>query len=209
MRTHVITILATLLFFAPAAQAAAPVRDILHRVLTANATTPNVTSADVVFRLRIKKPVTDPPDCEFTGTMQLEDGRQSLRVGQRTAGLLCWAVNQYVLGKLFEGSEPMESFLSRFDFRVLGEKLVGGDHYYLVQGKARDAANNPRSMIGWIDYKRGLITDGTLEYSWGTIDTEQRYTRVSAAWVLVHQLVHSSRFDATLEISYSNFRFAH
>jgi hypothetical protein len=208
MRTHVVAVLAALLLLAPAAEAAPSARDILHRVLSVNANTPNVTSADVVFRLRVKKPVNDHPDCEFNGSMQLQDGRQSLRVGQRTAGLLCWAVNQYVLGQLFEGSEPMESFLQRFDFRVLGEKLVGGGRYYLVQGKARDTNNNPRSMIGWIDYERGLITDGTLEYTWGTIDTEQRYERVNGAWVLMRQLVHASRFDATLEISYSNFRFA-
>ncbi len=208
MMTRVVTATMALLVLASAAVAAPSARDVLHRVLTANDDAPSVTSADVLFKLRVKKSLSDPPDCEFTGTMQLSGGHESVRIGQRTAGLLCWAVNQYVLGKLFEASEPMEGFLSRFEFHVLGEKLVGSDHYYLVQGKGRDPNNNPRAMTGWIDYGRGLITDGTLEYTWGTVETEQRYTRVNGAWVLVYQLLRSSRFDATLEISYSNFRFA-
>jgi hypothetical protein len=122
--------------------------------------------------------------------------------------MLCWAVNRYVLGQLFEASEPMEAFLRRFEFLVLGEKVAGNDHYYLLQGKARDPNNNPRSMIGWVDYERGLITDGTVEYNWGTIESEQRYTRQTGAWLLAHQFLRASRFDATLEIMYSNFRFA-
>ncbi len=191
------------------AGAAPSARDILHRVLTANSGTPDITSADVAFKLRIKKPLSDPPDCEFNGTMQLQGGQQSVRIGQRTTGLLCWAVNQYVLGQLFEASEPMANFLNRFDFTVLGEKLVGEEHYYLIQGKAKDPNNkNPGAMIGWINYDRGLITDGRLEYTWGTVETEQRYTRASGSWVLTHQLLHSSRFEATLEVVYSNFRFA-
>lgn len=196
------------LFLATTAGAVPSAHDIVHRVLTANADTPDVTAADVVFKLRVKKALADPPDCEFNGTMQLQGGKQTLRVGQRTAGLLCWAVNQYVLGQLFEASEPMENFLNRFDFHVLGEKLVGTEHHYLVQGKARNPNNNPRSMIGWVDYERGLITEGALEYNWGTVETEQRYTRTNGAWVLTYQLLHSSRFDATLEILYSNIRFA-
>jgi hypothetical protein len=197
------------LVLATSAGAAPSARDILHRVLTANSGTPDITSADVVFKLRIKKPLSDTPDCEFTGTMQLQGGRQSVRIGQRTAGLLCWAVNQYVLGQLFEASEPMENFLNRFDFSVLGEKLVGEEHYYLIQGQAKDPNNkNPGAMIGWINYDRGLITEGRLEYSWGAIETEQRYTRMNGAWVLTRQLLHSSRFEATLEVAYSNFRFA-
>ena len=198
----------TVVLLATAAAAAPSGHELLQRVLTANADTPDVTSADVLFKLRIKKPLSESPDCEFNGTMQLQGGRQSLRIGQRTPGLLCWAVNQYVLGQLFEASEPMENFLNRFDFHVLGEKMVGKDHVYLVKGQARDPKNNPRSMIGWIDYERGLVTDGTVEYTWGTIDTEQRYARVNGAWVLSYQYLRSTRFDATMEISYNNFRFA-
>jgi hypothetical protein len=207
-RASVLAVVVAVFLPATAVGAAPSAHDVVHRVLTANGDTPNVTSADVLFKLRVKKTLSDPPDCEFNGSVELSGGRQSLRMGHRTAGLLCWAVNQYVLGKLFEASEPMESFIGRFEFQVLGEKLVGSDHYYLVQGKSRDPNNNPRSLIGWVDYERGLITDGRLEYSWGTVETQQRYTRASGAWVLAYQLLRSSRFDATLEISYGNFRFA-
>ncbi len=194
----------------PVSAGAAPsARDILHRVLTVNSGSPDVASADVTFKLRIKKSLSEHPDCEFNGTMQLVDGHQTVKIGQRTTGLLCWAVDKYVLGQLFEASEPMESFLNRFDYSVLGEKLVDEEHYYLIQGKAKDPNNkNPGAMVGWINYERGLITDGRLDYSWGTVETEQRYARVSGSWVLAHQLIHSNRFGATLEVVYSNFRFA-
>jgi hypothetical protein len=208
MKTPLIVATLTVLLLTTTAAAVPSAPEILHRVLTANGDTPDVTSADVVFKLRIRKAQTDPPDCEFNGSMQLQGGRQSVKIDQRTTGMLCWAVNKYVLGQLFEASEPMEAFLRRFEFHVLGEKVAGNDHYYLLQGKARDPNNNPRSMIGWVDYERGLITDGTVEYNWGTIDTEQRYTRQNGAWLLAYQFLRASRFDATLEILYSNFRFA-
>lgn len=198
-----------LLVLAASAGAVPSAQDILRRVLTANSGSPDVASADVAFKLRVKRPLSDPPDCEFNGTMQLQGGRQSVRIGQRTAGVLCWAVNEYVLGRLFEASEPMENFLNRFDFRVLGEKLVGDRRYYLVEGKAKDPNNkNPGAMIGWIDYDRGLITDGRLDYSWGMVETEQQYQRLNNSWALTRQLLRSSRFDATLEIQYSNFKYA-
>ena len=208
MMMRMIAMAAAVLSLATAAEAVPSAHDILHRVLTVNAKTPDIVSADALFKLRVKKTLADPPDCEFNGTMQLQGGHQSLRVGQRTAGLLCWAVDQYVLGRLFEATEPMGTFLDRFEFHVLGEKLVGNEHYYLVQGKARNPNLNVRSMIGWIDYNRGLITDGTIAYAWGTVDTEQRYARAEGAWVLAYQFIRSSRFDATMEIQYSNFRFA-
>jgi hypothetical protein len=205
---HVIATALLVLLFAGTAGAQPSAPEILHRVLNANADTPDVTSAEVVFKLRVKKPQSEAPDCEFSGTMRMAGGHQSVKIDQSSAGLLCWAVNKYVLGQLFEASEPMEAFLGRFNFQVIGEKLVEHEHYYLMQGKARDAHNNPRSMIGWIDYERGLITEGSLEYNWGTIESEQRYTRQNGAWLLSHQFVRSSRFDATLEILYSHFLFA-
>ena len=205
-----VLLLAIAMLALPVPAGAAPsAYDILHRVLTINSGAPDVASADVTFKLRIKRPLSEPPDCEFNGTMQLQGGRQALRVAQRTSGLVCWAVDKYVLGQLFEASEPMRNFLDRFDFSVLGEKVAGDEHYYLIQGRAKDPNNkNPAAMIGWVNYERGLITDGRLDYPWGTVETEQRYTRVDNSWVLAHQVIHSSRFEATLEIAYSNFRFA-
>lgn len=182
--------------------------DILHRVLTANAGTPDVIGADVLFKFRVRKPVTAPPDCVFEGTLRLEQGHQVLAVTRQTFGLACWAVNRFVIGRLFEGREPLERFLSRFDFEVLGEKLVDGSPYYLVQGKARDPRANPRGLIGWVDYARGLVVEGTVEYPWGTLESRQEYSRIEGAWVLTYQYLYAPRFGASLEALYSNFRFA-
>ncbi|HLW61048.1 MAG TPA: hypothetical protein VKV57_14170 [bacterium] len=183
-------------------------QEILLRVLRANADTPDLASADVLFKLRIKKPLSDPPDCEFSGTMELVGGRQTVKIGRHTAGLVCWAVDRYVLGRLFEASEPLQNFFSRFTFQVLGEKLVGTDHFFLLQGRARNPKNNPTGLNGWVDYDRGLVSEGTVIFTWGSVDSEQRYGRVNGAWVLTYQYLYAPRFDANLEIFYSNFRFA-
>ncbi|TMI88067.1 MAG: hypothetical protein E6H00_13990 [Bacillati bacterium ANGP1] len=165
-------------------------------------------TADAVFKLWIEKPVSGRPNCVFSGTLRLDQGRQTLSVGEVTAGTFCGAINQYVVGRLFESSEPVGTFLSRFDLTVLGEKLVDDDRYYLVQGKARDPNNNPRGLIVWIDYDRGLVIDGTLQYTWGRVDVEQRYSLMHGIWVLTEQVLHSTRFDASLKAEYTNFRFA-
>jgi hypothetical protein len=188
-----------------AAQVPSP-DEIIARVSEASASISGI--ADAIFKMWIKKPVTERPNCVFSGTLRLDRGRQTLTVGERTAGTFCWAVNQYVVGRLFEASEPVGAFLSRFDLTVLGQKLVDDDRYYLVQGKARDPKNNPRGLIAWIDYDRGLVIDGTLQYGWGTIDAEQRYSLINGVWVLTEQMLHSAKFDATLDASYTNFRFA-
>ncbi len=182
--------------------------EIIRRVLTANADTPDIVSAEVLFKFRYKKPVTDAPDCESEGTVHIERGHQAVTIGRRTIGLTCWALDTYVIGRLFEGAEPVQTFLSRFDFEVLGEKLVGSGHLYLMQGKARDPRTNPRGLIGWVDYERGLVMDGTVEYTWGNLDTEQRYTLLSGAWVLTYQYLYAERFKASMEVFYSNFQFA-
>ncbi len=180
---------------------------VVERILTANARGPVVSGADVRFKFRLNKPVSAPPDCEFSGGIDLRDGRQRVEVANRSGGLECWALNRFVIGRLFEGSEPPAQFLSRFEFWVLGWRLVDGRPFYLVEGTARDPRNNPHGLIGWVDYDRGLIVDGTVRYSWGNIDTLQHYERRSGAWVLVYQYVNTSRFGASLEAEYSNFRF--
>jgi hypothetical protein len=208
--TSVIGMIAVALTLPAGMTAAAPVptaEEILHRVLLTTAAFPAEASVDAEFRLRVKKSLSQPPDCIFRGTVKVVGRHPTLGVGERTAGLFCWAVNRYVLGRLFEASERLESFLARFEFEVLGEKLAGNDHYYLIEGKAKDPRNNPSKMIGWIDFDRGLLVEGTVEYSWGSIDTEQRYTRMESAWMLTYQYLHSARFDASMEIVYSNFSF--
>ncbi|TMI78949.1 MAG: hypothetical protein E6H03_11155 [Bacillati bacterium ANGP1] len=174
-----------------------PPAEVLSRVSAASGSISGI--ADAVFRLWIEKPVTGPPNCVFSGTLRLDQGRQTLPIGEATAGTFCGAINQYVVGRLFESSEPVGVFLSRFDLTVLGEKLVDDDRYYLVQGKARDPKNNPRGLI---------VIDGTLQYAWGRMDIEQRYSLMNGIWVLTEQVLHSTRFDASLKAQYSNFRFA-
>lgn len=185
-----------------------PADDVVRRVLTANTGSPDVAAADVLFKFRVHKPVTAPPDCVFEGTLRLEQGRQVLAVSSQTFGLACWVVNRFVIGRLFEGREPVERFLSRFDFEILGVKLVNGSPYYLVQGRARDPKTNPRGLIGWVDYARGLVVEGTVEYPWGTLETQQDYTRIGGAWILTHQYLSAPRFGASMEVFYSNVRFA-
>jgi len=187
------------------AAAAPSAREILDRVKTANASTPNMT-ADVLFKLWKSKPSGDHPDCEFTGTLVVQGGHPVVRVVPGATNLVCSALNHYVVGRLFDASEPLASFLDRFDFTVTNEKQVGADSYYLVQGTARNPQNNPRAMSAWVDYESGLITGGTLGYDWGTVDVEQQYTRLNDVWVLALQTVRSSKYPATLQVVYGNFR---
>lgn len=192
-----------------AAAAAVPTpEEIIRRVLTANANTPDIASADVLFRVRFRKPVTAPPDCEFQGLLHFEGGRHAVEIERRSPGLTCWIVNSLVIGRLFEGSEPVETFLSRFEFEVLGEKLVEAGHFYLVLGRARVPGTNPRGLIGWVDYDRGLVTEGTVRYPWGDLDTQQHYTQLSGAWVLTYQYLYTERWSASMEVFYRNFKFA-
>ena len=184
-----------------------PAQEILQRMLTTIAALPEVVSADAELRLRIVKSPTAPPDCVFRGTVKVTGGHPTVRIGGHTFGLLCWAVDRFVIGRQFEGSEPLERFLARFTFEVLGEKLVGNGRYYLLQGKARDSGNDPSAMIGWIDFDRGLLVDGTVMYSWGRIDTAQSYTQMGRMWMPTYQILHAPRFDASMEIVYSNFQF--
>jgi len=180
---------------------------VMNRILNANAGGPVLTSADAHFKFRMHKPVSLPPDCEFSGAIVLREGRQQIEIGRRTSGLQCWALNHFIIGRLFQGTEPPAQFLSRFTFWVLGWRLVDGHLFYLVEGTARNPKNNPYGMIGWVDYDRGLIVDGTIKYSWGDIDGVQRYEKRSGAWVLVYQYLMTSRFGASLEVEYSNFQF--
>jgi hypothetical protein len=201
-----------LLLALPARMMAAPeaptAEEILQRVLTTVAGIPDVVSADAEFRLRIRKSLSEPPDCVFRGTVHLLGRHPTFKIGEHTAGLVCWAVNRYVLGRRFQPRERLESFLSRFEFHVLGEKRVGNDRYYLVAGKARDPRTSPNAMLGWIDFDRGLLVEGTVGYSWGSIDNEESYTRMENMWMLTYQYLYSARFSTSMEISYSNFRFA-
>jgi hypothetical protein len=213
LRTCVKSVALTLLIVAAALVAAdaAPQiptsEQVVDRLLNANPHGPVVTAADVRFKFRLNKPVTAPADCEFAGTVRLFEGRQQISIDESSGGFQCWVLNKFLIGRLFQGTEPPAHFLSRFDFWVLGWRLVEGRPFYLVEGTARNPKNNPYGMIGWIDYDRGLVTDGTLRYVWGDIDSIQHYEHVSGSWVLVYQYLETSRFGASMEVQYTNFRF--
>lgn len=181
--------------------------EVVQRVMHTIAGAPEVIAADAEFRLRIKKPLSEPPDCVFRGTVTVVSHHPTINIDGQTVGLLCWVVNRYVLGRQFQPRERLESFLSRFEFEVLGEKLVGTDRYYLVAGTAKDPKTKPGAMVGWIDFDRGLLIEGTVKYAWGSIDNEQTYGRVENMWMLTYQYLHTARFDASMEILYNNFRF--
>lgn len=191
----------------PAGGTPAPTPDqILTRVLAMQAHAPTTASADAALRLRVHKPLTATPDCEFAGTLQIEGGRQTLAVNQGGSSVMCLVANRMAVGRLFDSSQPLEAVLPQFTFQVTGEKVVDGHPYYLVGGTARDPSNNVKSLMAWVDYDRGLVTSGTAEYGWGRLDAEQRFTRMNDAWILTHQYLYAPKFDASLEIDYTNFR---
>lgn len=191
----------------PAAGAPAPTPgQILYRVLAAQAHGPATASADAALRLRIHKPLTAAPDCEFGGTLQLDHGRQTLAVNQGGSSFVCLVANQMAVGRLFDSGQPLETVPAQFSFQVTGKKEVDGHPYYLVRGTARDPSNNIKSLMAWVDYDRGLVTSGTAEYGWGRLDTQQQFTRINGTWILTHQYLYTPKFDASLEIDYTNFR---
>ena len=182
--------------------------EILQRMRMMIAGIPHMVSADAEFRVRVIRSLREPPDCVFRGTVKVVDRHPTVSIGEQTTGLFCWFVNRYVIGRRLEATEDLENFLSRFKFDVLGEKLVGNERYYLVEGRATDPKNDPGKMIGWIDFDRGLLVEGTVEYSWGRIDTEQSYAQMDRIWMPTYQYLYTPRFDVSMEIVYSNFRFS-
>jgi hypothetical protein len=198
-------------FASPAALAAAlpgpTAEEVIQRMMQTIAAAPQVISADAEFRLRVKKPLSEPPDCVFRGTVTVVSRHPTIKIDDQTTGLICWLVTRYVIGRQFQPREGLESFLSRFEFGVLGEKLVGNDRYYLVAGKARDPKTQPTGVVGWVDFDRGLLVEGTVRYSWGDIDNEQSYARMQNIWMLTYQYLYTPRFSTSMEVQYSNFRF--
>jgi hypothetical protein len=184
-------------------QTVATPKAIIDRILSANQNAPRIATMDFVANLRVRRPLSAPPDCVFEGAVKLEAGHRSATINHLTPGLLCIAVNRTIISKLFEGNEPFATLLARFDFQVLGEKVVNGGQSYLVQGKARESQADPKAMIGWIDYDRGLVIEATMYYAARTIDLAQHYTSVNDAWVLTYQYVNIPSLGSTVEISYS------
>jgi hypothetical protein len=176
---------------------------IINRILSTNQNARRIASMDFVAGLRVRRPLSAPPDCVFQGAVKLQEGYRSATVTRQTMGLMCWAANRFFISKLFEGNEPFATLLARFEFQVLGLKVVNGDQHYLVQGKAREPKDDPKAIIGWVDYDRGLVIEATMQYAARTIDLEQQYTSIDGAWVLTHEYVNIPSLESTLEISYS------
>ncbi len=176
---------------------------IIDRILSANQNAPHIASMDFVANLRVRQPLSAPPNCVFEGTVKFQAGHRFAAVNHLTPGLLCFALRRTIIGRLFEGTEPLATLLSRFDFQVLGLKVANGRQYYLVQGKARESPEDPKAMIGWVDYDRGLVVDATMQYVAGAIDLAQDYTAVNDAWVLTYQYINIPSLGSTVEISYS------
>jgi hypothetical protein len=181
-------------------------QEVVDRVLATVRHT-DLTSVDMEIKFRIGTPVAAPPECVFRGVLHISPDHLALAVAQWTPRPICWVIERYVLGRLFEDRDRADSLLPLFRFEVLGEKLVDGRPYYLLYGRALTHATDPEWMIGWVDYDRGLVADGTVRYSWGEINTVQEYGQVAGVWVPIHQDLYVPRFNASLEILYSGFRF--
>ena len=182
-----------------------PARDIVSRVL-ATVDHVGVASADMVISVRVGQPAAAPPACEFRGVLQISRERLAFTVEKATASPVCWLIERYVLVRLFGERDRADSLLPRFRFEVIGEKLVDDRPYYLVYGRA-ERPTEPRWVMGWVDYDRGLVFDATLDYSWGEINSAQEYALVAGVWVLVHQHIDVPRIGAAVDIAYSGFRF--
>src|SRR5437773_12440879 len=92
---------------------------------------PQITSMTFVAGLRLRTLPSAVPTCVFEGTVTLQGGHRSATVNRLTPGLVCFAANRFFISKLFEGGEPFATLLARFDFQVLGWKIVNGDQYCL------------------------------------------------------------------------------
>jgi len=181
-------------------------QEVIDRVLAA-ARQVDLTSADMVIKFRIGTPATASPACVFRGVLHVSPDHAALAVAQWTPSPLCWTIERYVLGRLFNDRDHAETLLPSFRFEVIGEKLVDDRPFYLVYGRALPPRSDPQWMIGWVDYDRGLIVDGTIRYAWGEVNLLQEYGLVDGVWVLVHQDLDVPRFGASLEIAYSGYRF--
>ena len=145
--------------------------------------------------------ITAPPTCVFQGVLHVAPDQTALALSHSTPSPVCWMLDRYVLGRLFSDRDHANTLLPSFHFDVLGMKVVDGRSYYLLYGRALAPGADPQSMIGWVDYDRGLITDGTIQYAWGQVNLTQDYGLVDGIWVLVHQYIVVPRFSASLEIS--------
>jgi len=190
----------------PAAAAAMPsASDVINRVLAA-VPAPGPTTATIQIQFRIGSPVSST--CAFRGRLEVWRDRSALKMDQATRTPVCWAIQHVVLQRLLADRDRADALLPRYQFDVLGEKLVDGRPHYLVYGRALAPDTEPRWMMGWVDYERGLVTEDTLQYGWGRVDTTQEYTQAAGAWLPLRQRIEIPRFNALLDIAYGDIRVA-
>lgn len=180
-------------------------QQVIDRVLAVTRSM-DLSRADVVIKFRFRAPETAPPFCVFDGTLYIS-ARVSLAMKRWTPSPACWLIERLVLERLFGDRNRADALLPQYRFTVIGEKLVDGRHYYLLEGRALSRGTEPDWVMGWVDYDRGLIVDGTGRYRWGEVDSVQEYSLVAGEWVPVRQYITVSRLAASLEILYSDFRF--
>jgi hypothetical protein len=200
--------------------------EIVRKFLAARASAPKILAADATGAVRVNTPLTEPPSCSYIGKLNMAGARYALTIEREIRGsLVCGTVNRRLnillevvretldaVAPLPDEAQALALRLDQFEFTVRDQKVKGvGDHtdwLYLLEGRAKDPNNDPRAFHGWIDYDRAVWEEGTLTYSWGKVETKQRYTRLQDAWVMNYQYLYSEKYHLSLEAVFSNFQFS-
>jgi hypothetical protein len=200
--------------------------EIVRKFLAARAAAPKVLAADASVALRWNTPLTEAPNCSYYGKLNLAGARYAITIDREIRGSsICGSAGRHrdtllevvretmdAVAPLPEEAQAMALRLDQFEFTVLDQRVKGvGDHtdwLYLLDGRAKDPKNDPRAFRGWIDYDRAVWEEGILTYSWGRVETKQKYTRVQDAWVLNYQYLYSEKYRSSLEVVFSNFQFS-
>ena len=211
---------------ARAAMEAPSAEEIVKKFLTARAAAPKILAADASVGLRWNTPLTEAPNCSYIGKLNLVGTRYAITIEREIhESRICGAADRHLdtllevvretvdaVAPLPQEAQALALRLDQFEFAVRDQKVKGvGDHtdwMYLLDGRAKDPNNDPRAFHGWIDYDRAVWDEGTLTYSWGEVETKQRYTRLQDAWVLNYQYLYSEKYHLSLEAVLSNFQFS-
>jgi hypothetical protein len=211
---------------AKAAVEAPSAEEIVRKFLTVRASAPKILVADASVALRWNTPLTEAPNCSYIGKLNLVGTRYAITIEREIReSRICKAADRHLdtllevvretmdaVTPLPEEAQALALRLDQFEFTVRDQKVKGvGDHtdwLYLLDGRAKDPNNDPRAFHGWIDYDQAVWEEGTLTYSWGRVETKQKYTRLQDAWVLNYQYLYSEKYHSSLEAEFSNFQFS-
>jgi hypothetical protein len=212
---------------AGAAMEAPSADEIVRKFLAVRAAAPKIVAADASVALRWNTPVTEAPNCSYLGKLSLVGTKYAITIEREVrASSICGAADKHrdtllevvretidAVTPLPEEAQALALRLDQFEFTVRDQKVKGvGDHtdwMYLLDGRAKDPRNDPKAFHGWIDYDEGVWEEGTLTYSWGRVETKQRYARLQDAWILNYQYLYSEKYHTSLEVEFSNFQFSH